>query len=160
MTGYGLNVTENTENITEKELKILNEQMKNYERSESNSESESELEFSEPEPIKKQKSKTKRKIYPKNETTMIFLLKAQEELRLECDNIKMKYYKLKSKNDIMEERAHYTKLDMSNLIVERNTLKQDLVVEKQKVNGYFYTLLFSMLINVSVLGLTIYIKLN
>lgn len=157
MTGYGLNV----ENVTEKEMKTLNEQLKNYERS-SESQNDIESEFyeseSEPEPIKKQKSKTKR--HPKNETTIIYLLRAQEELRLESDNIKMRYYKLKSKNDIMEERAHYMKLDMSNLIVERNALKEDLVIEKQKVNGYFYTLLFSMLINVSVLGLTIYLKLN
>ena len=80
---------------------------------------------------------------------MIYLLKSHEELRLECDNIKMKYYKLKSKTDIMEERAHYAKLDMSNLIVERNTLKQS-------NNGYFFTIVFSMAINVSMLGFNYY----
>jgi hypothetical protein len=130
------------------EMENLNEQLKNCEKPEIEI-SESEVESSESEIEKKQIKKTKK--HKTNETTVIYLLRSQEELRLECDIIKMKYYKLKSKNDVMEERAHYTKLDMSNLMVERDILQQ-------KVNGYFFTLIFSMIINITILSLTIYTR--
>ena len=120
----------------DKEMENLNEHLQNK----LDSDSDSEIEI---------KSNKKTKKYQKNETTMLYLLKSHEDLRLECDMVKMKYYRLKSKNDIMEERAHFAKLDMSNLIVERNTLKQG-------NNGYFFTMVFSMVINVTFLGFNCY----
>ena len=120
-----------------KEMENLNEHLHSNQL---DSDSDSEIEI---------KSNKKTKKYQKNETTMLYLLKSHEDLRLECDMVKMKYYRLKSKNDIMEERAHFAKLDMSNLIVERNTLKQG-------NNGYFFTMVFSMVINVTFLGFNCY----
>lgn len=86
------------------------------------------------------------KLSSKKETTMLYMFKKYERLQNECNLYKNKLFKMKIRANSNEQIHHYTNLEFSNLIVEKQRLQEELKKKHYISIKYYISLTLNLIL--------------
>jgi hypothetical protein len=146
-------VEQTSKKLTQKELdklhrEYLNPNVDNYESSISSQDTDTNSDNDNDSDNQTQKQEyilSKKKSHSK-QTTMLYMFQKYELLQSECSNYKNKLYKMRLKLHKHEHKIHYQNLQYSNLSLEKEKLKDDLILKRYIYIKYYISILMNVML--------------